>query len=264
MNINFIQSKIVCGFLLSNGEYIYKLHQPFFNKNVYVFHAENKPEIILFKLTDMAEKCNTELSYIYRKIKKNSEKFVNKVYQAEEILNKNPENYNSEYVLTIRTSTLFLTFEGCETLYKLFNKNYKGLTKRKLIEKTLHPKKLRKILLDNKNNSTSTSNLSVEQKTTLNTNTNNMYSYEDLLRIIKYQEDIIERKDNQVQQLQELCKTYVNDMNVFVQYTYNNHCDQYNYHLNNMNVLYKKFFEPVLNLKSIIENELQNELNIDK
>jgi hypothetical protein len=253
MNTNFIQSKIVCGFLLSNKEYIYELYQPFFNKNVYIFHAENKPESILFKLTDMVEKCNTELSYIYRKIKKNSEKFVNKVYQAEEILNKNSENYNSEYFLIIRTNSIFLTFEGCETLYKLFNPNYKSSTKRKLIEKTLHPNKLRKILLDKTN-----------IQTTVQSNTNNMYSYEDLLRIIKYQEDIIERKDNQVQQLQELCKTYVNDMNVFVQYTYNNHCDQYNYHLTNMNVLYKKFFEPVLNLKSMIENELQNELNIDK
>jgi hypothetical protein len=139
----------------------------------------------------------------------------------------------------------------------LFNPNYKCSTKRKTIEKTLHPNKLRKILLDNKNNSTSISNTNIQ--TTVHQNTNNMYSYEDLLRIIKYQEDIIEHKDNQVQQLQELCKTYVNDMNVFVQYTYNNHCEQYTHHLNNMNVLYKKFFEPVLNLKSMIENELQNE-----
>ena len=41
---------------------------------MYVFHPEDKPETILFKLTDMVEKCNTELGYIYRRIKKNSEK----------------------------------------------------------------------------------------------------------------------------------------------------------------------------------------------
>ena len=257
MNTNFIQSKIVCGFLLSNGEYIYKLYQPFFNKNVYVFHVEDKPEQILFKLTDMVDKCNTVLAYIHSKIKRNSDKFENQVYQAEDILNKHADNYDSDYFLTIRTSTLFLTFEGCETLYKLFNPNYKNINKRKTIEKTLHPNKLRKILLDNKNNSTSISNTNIQ--TTVHQNTNNMYSYEDLLRIIKYQEDIIERKDNQVQQLQELCKTYVNDMSVFVQYTYNNHCEQYTHHLNNMNILYKKFFEPVLNLKSNIESELQIE-----
>jgi hypothetical protein len=250
MNTNFIQSKIVCGFLLSNGEYIYKLHQPFFNKNIYVFHVEDKPEQILFKLTDMVDKCNTVLANIYSKIKRNSDKFENQVYQAEDILNKHADNYDSDYFLTIRTNSLFLTFEGCETLYKLFNLNYKNINKRKTIEKTLHPNKLRKILLDNNESN----NLKVNSTTN-----NNMYSYEDLLRIIKYQEDIIEHKDNQVQQLQELCKTYVNDMSVFVQYTYNNHCEQYVHHLNNMNTLYKKFFEPVLNLKSNIESELQIE-----
>lgn len=253
MNTNCIKSKIVCGFLLNNGEYIYSLYQPFFNRNVYVFHVEDKPEIILFKLTDMVEKCNTVLSYIYSKIKKNYDKLENHIYQAEDILNKKVENYESEYFITIKTNSIFLTFYGCEILYKLFNPEYTfstlTLNKRKTIEKTLHPNKLRKILLKNKTSTSTSTSTQID-----NQSNTNMYSYEDLLRIIKYQEDIIDRKDTQVQQLQELCKTYINDMNMFVQYTYNNHCEQYIHHLNNMNALYKKFFEPVLNLQTNNEN----------